>query len=172
MSRRRMMLATVGAAVRPILYFRPSASTNGTGSKVWVTKSGSSQSNLHLEINEEIPDDSDMIYQVLLDSTCRIKLNGTSPAPGIERAILRVRTATTKSNGVVQTWPSTIQFKINGVVYLEQGNTPGSWLTTEVTIPIADVATWDLSDLWVDLKATEGNNTNKAALAWMVMEFQ
>lgn len=168
-----MMLATVQAAVRPILYFRPSASTNNSiPTLTWYTQPGGSQTNLHTPISEEVPVDSNMIYIAGIRALCSIKVTGDTPAPGIQRALLRARTATVKANGSVSTFSSTIQFKINGVVYLTKSNDPGGWTTEEVEIPIADLALWDFSDLWVDLKATLGNFTNKAALSWMEMEFQ
>lgn len=156
MSRRRMMMATMQEADPITIFWRPSATISRSG---WQPTS-----NMHAQLNEEIPSDSSR-------ATCsgfgagdsQLRFSGAT-LPGTPTQII-LSARRWKSSGS----PSTV-VSINGVTYIG-GATPSAVSTEEVSIPISDYLSWNMSALNVRLQSSGTNNSNINYVSWLELKF-
>lgn len=167
-----MMLATV-RAVEAAVIWRPTASAYPSGVAYWTRKPQNATGNLHLNVNEEVPEDSQYICLQVYQASYRaaiFKFDGPALPATINQVKFRFRISNTLSNGSPATDGFRFLVKIGGTTYYNEPIT-ATWTTHELTIPGGDVASWDLSGYFLTIEATGETNTRKPSLSWMELEF-
>ena len=161
MSRRRMMMATIGQAAMASVFFRATSTISQT--TFVSTQPGSVP---HLVIDEEVPDDDTSYVAVpASSSTFRVLMTGP-PATGFSQVKLRFRISRRSGSG------GRVRVYLENVLYGDQATT-ASWETFEVNIPIADTTSWTPSS-GVEMKVIMSGfaNNNQGYFTWAELEFK
>jgi hypothetical protein len=165
MSRRRMMLATVGAAAKVSVFWRPT-STVVLEYTALLVPSGSAH---HQTIDEDSPDDMDS-YIAMGTGTANFTVGLSGPTLGtVTEIIIRARVKRMTSASA----SGRIRLFLNNVLYLDiNGVFTSSFVTHEASIAPSEMTGWDMNPLDMKIIMSGFANSNRGVITWAEVEFK